>query len=220
MTFRIPSAGGVRTAAQYQLYPRHVKAPQVTPTDRAVRVAGSLTNAIKIILKEPNRDVGRHGQALEQPTKIFETTTEKLGKRHENRTQTSSTPKTKEKFRTTLRVHSRLTRNNTPGMIPHRKATPIINKERDKESFPQPPISEGGKNSEGGQKKVRNRTIYPISEREKIKREKRNHSPVWFVAQPISARDTRQQNGRLTNKYKSNLTQNKTNKGIKWNLKE
>ena len=48
--------------------------------DRAVRIAGSLTNAIKRMLKEPNRDAGRHGQALEKLTKIFETTTEKLEK--------------------------------------------------------------------------------------------------------------------------------------------
>ena len=80
MIFQIPSTGGVRTAAQYQLYPRHVKAPQETPMDRAVRIAGSLTNSIKRMLKEPNRDAGRHGKALEQLKEIFETTTEKLEK--------------------------------------------------------------------------------------------------------------------------------------------
>ena len=85
MTFQIPSTGGFLAVAQYQLYPRHVKAPQETPMDRAVRIAGSLTNAIKRMLKDPNRDAGRHGQSLEQLTKIFETATEKLEKRHENR---------------------------------------------------------------------------------------------------------------------------------------
>ena len=82
MTFQIPSTGGFRTAAQYQLYPSHVKAPQETPMDRAVRIAGSLTNAIKRMLKQPNEDAGRHGQALEQLAKIFETATEKLETRH------------------------------------------------------------------------------------------------------------------------------------------
>ena len=67
-------------AAQYQLYPKHVKAPQETPMDRAVRIAGTLTNAIKRMLKEPNRDAGRHEQALEQLTNVFETATEKLEK--------------------------------------------------------------------------------------------------------------------------------------------
>ena len=52
MTFQIPSTGGVHTAAQYQLYPKHVKAPQETPMDRAVRIAGTLTNTIKRMLKE------------------------------------------------------------------------------------------------------------------------------------------------------------------------
>ena len=34
-----------------QLYPKHIKAPQETPMDRAVRIAGALTNAIRIMLK-------------------------------------------------------------------------------------------------------------------------------------------------------------------------
>ena len=72
------------------------------------------------MLKELSIDAGRHEKALEQLTNIFETAAEKLEKRHENRTQTSSTPTTREKVRTTPRVHARLTRNNTPGMIPHR----------------------------------------------------------------------------------------------------
>ena len=69
MTFQITSTGGVLTAAQYQLYPKHVKAPQETPMDRAVRIAGYLTNEIKIMLKEPSRDAGRHEKALEQLTR-------------------------------------------------------------------------------------------------------------------------------------------------------
>ena len=92
MTFQIPSTGGFRTAAQYQLYPSHVKAPQETPMDRAVPIAGSLTSAIKRMLKEPNEDAGRHGQALEQLSKIFETATEKLETRHENKSKCQNHP--------------------------------------------------------------------------------------------------------------------------------
>ena len=80
MTFQIPTTGGIRTAAQYKLYPRHVKAPQETPMDRSVRIAGTLTNAIKIMLNEPGINAGRHEKALEQLTQIFETATEKLEK--------------------------------------------------------------------------------------------------------------------------------------------
>ena len=65
-------------------------------------------------------------------------------------------------------MHARLTRNNTPGMIPHRKTATKINKDKDKEFSPQQQISEGGKNSEGGQNKVRNRTIFPRGEKKKI----------------------------------------------------
>ena len=97
------------------------------------------------MLKEPSRDAGRHGKTLKQLTNIFETATGKLEKRHENRTQTSSTHTTREKVRATPGVHSRLTRNNPPGMIPHRETAPIINKEKDKEFSPQPQISEGEK---------------------------------------------------------------------------
>ena len=104
--------------------------------DRAVSIAGTLANAIKIILKEPGINEGRHAKALEQLTNIFETATEKLEKRHENKTQTSSTPTTREKVRTTPRVHARLTRNNTPVMIPHRKTAPKITKEKETGFFP------------------------------------------------------------------------------------
>ena len=47
-----------------------------------------------------------------------------------------STPTTREKIRTIPRVHTRLTRNNTPRMIPHRKTTPKITKEKETEFFP------------------------------------------------------------------------------------
>ena len=57
-----------------------MKAPQETPMDRAVRIAGNLVNTIKRMLKEPSRDAGRHGKVLEQLTNIFETATEKLEK--------------------------------------------------------------------------------------------------------------------------------------------
>ena len=57
-----------------------MKAPQETPMDRAVRIAGTLTNAIQRMLKDLNRDAGRHEKALEQLTNIFDTATEKLEK--------------------------------------------------------------------------------------------------------------------------------------------
>ena len=121
INFQIPSTGRYRTAAQYHMYPNHVKAPKETPMDNAVRIAGYLTSAIQRILKEPNMHTSRHGKALKQLAKIFMTATEKLETRHEHRVQTSFTPTTKANIRTAPRVHSRITRNNTPG-----KNSPLV----------------------------------------------------------------------------------------------
>ena len=98
-------------------------------------------------------------------------------------------------------------------MIPHRNTAPKINKEKDKEFFPQQQISEGGKNSEGGQNKVRNRTIYPKRETKKIIKENNNHLPVGSVTQQISARDTRQQNRRLTKQVQQQINEKRSKQG-------
>ena len=68
-------------------------------------------------------------------------------------------------------------------MISHSKTGPKINKEKEKEFPPQQQISEGGENSEGGQNKVRNRTILPRRETKKIIKEKNNDLPVGDVTQ-------------------------------------
>ena len=166
--------------------------------DRAVRIAVSLTSAIQIILKEPNINTGRHGQALEKLAKIFETATDKLETRHEHRVKTSSTPTTKSNIRTAPRVHSRVTRNNTPGIIPPQNAIPIAITEGGKEFPPPAPISKGRQNSEGGHKSVRKITNKPRSSKERRKTKQRIHSPVERVAQPVIARETRQEHRELT----------------------
>ena len=76
MHFQIPATSGYITSAQYKLYPTHVQIPRGTPMDRAVKIAGSLTNAIQNILKEPTIDTGRHGQNLEKLANIFDNATE------------------------------------------------------------------------------------------------------------------------------------------------
>ena len=135
MNFQIPSIGGFQTAAQYQLYPRHVKTPQETLMEKAVRIAETLTGAIKRMMSESTEDIGRHGRALEQLAQIFEKATERLEQSHESRVQTSSTPTTKANLRTTPRVHTRVTRNDKPRIIPTQTTTPIMNTEGGKEFF-------------------------------------------------------------------------------------
>ena len=98
-------------------------------------------------------------------------------------------------------------------MILHRKTAPKINKDKDKYFFPQQYISEGGKNSEGGQNKVRNRTIFPRQETKKIIKAKNNHLPVGSVTQQISARDTRQQNRRLTKQVQQQINKKRLKQG-------
>ena len=112
--------------------------------ERAVNIAGSLTTAIQNILKEPTINTGLHGQALEILAKIFENATENLETKQQNSAQTLSAPTTQSNIQATPRVHTRVTRNNTPGIIPTQQPTPLENTEGRKES--PPPIS----NSEGG----------------------------------------------------------------------
>ena len=103
--------------------------------DRSVKIAETLITAIQNILKETTINTGRHGQALEQLAKIFDNATENLETHLHQKAQTSSTPTTCANIRATPRVHARVMRNNTPGIIP----TKIINTEGGKE-FPPPNI--------------------------------------------------------------------------------
>ena len=89
-------------------------------------------------------------------------------------------------------------------MIPHRKTTPKITKEKETEFFPQQQISEGGKNSEGGKTKLRKHTIYP---KQKTIKEKNKHLPVGSDTQQGSARDTRQENMRLIKQVQQQMNE-------------
>ena len=81
------------------------------------------------MMSELTEDIGRHGRALAQLSQIFEKATERLEQGHKSRVQTSSTLTTKANLRTTPRVHARVTRNNTPRIIPTQTTTPIMNTE-------------------------------------------------------------------------------------------
>ena len=171
MHFQIPSTGGYQTSPQYKMYPTHVKILRETPMDRAVKIAGSLTTAIQNILKEPTKNTGRYGQAVENLAKIFENATENLETQQQNSAQTLSTPTTQANIRVTPRVHSRMTPKNTPGIIPTQPPTSLANTEGG-EAF-SPPIS----NSEGGQKSVRKRNSKPRSSEERKKLKQRIDPP-------------------------------------------
>ena len=144
MHVQIPSTGGYRTSAQYKLYPTHVQIPRETPMDRAVKIAVTLTTSIQTLLKEPTINTGRYGQALEQLANTFENATENLKTQLHCKAQTSSTTTTCTNIQAIPRVHARVARNNTPGIMP----TTIINTEVGKEFFPTIADSEGGQKSD------------------------------------------------------------------------
>ena len=143
MHFQIPSTGGYKKSTQYKLYPTHAQIPRKTPMDRAVKIAGALTTAIQNLLTEPTINRIRHGQALEQLTKISDNATENLETQLHHKAQTLSTPTTRANIWATPRVHARVTRKNTPGIIP----TTIINKEGGKDFSPSIADLQGGQKS-------------------------------------------------------------------------
>ena len=95
--------------------------------DRTVKIAGTLTTAIKNLLNETTINTGRHGQALEQLAKIFDNATDNLETQLHHKAQILSTPTTRANIRATPRVHARVTRNNTPGIISKQTPTTIVN---------------------------------------------------------------------------------------------
>ena len=74
----------------------------------------------------------------------FDNATENIETQVHHKAQTLSTPTTRANIRSTPRVHARVTRNNTPGIIQN----PIINTEGGKEFSPQIAYLEGGQKSE------------------------------------------------------------------------
>jgi hypothetical protein len=137
LKFAIPSTGGERTSGQYKLYPKHVNVPRRTPMDRAVTIAANLTSTLRELQDAPDQAIGRHSEALQKLADIFEKATTALENRHDRQTPTSSNPTAPQQVQEAPRVHQRMTRNNTPGILP----SPL-------------PISEGAEiihpNSEGG----------------------------------------------------------------------
>ena len=64
LSFQIPLPGGYHTAAQYTMYPTHVKPPRETPMDRLVTIAEKLTGAIQRLMNKPTINTSRHGHTF------------------------------------------------------------------------------------------------------------------------------------------------------------
>jgi len=89
-----------------------------TPMDGATRVAKDLIEAIKKLRGLEKNHPGRHTTALEALAKIFKGETEHVPVRAGPEPQTSTNPTQPKEIRTTPRVHTKRTRNNTPGILP------------------------------------------------------------------------------------------------------
>ena len=183
MHFQIPSTGGYRTSAQYKLYPQHIGVPQETPMDRAVKIAATLTQAIQAIMKMPTSNAGRHTQALERLAQIFTQTTERLEARHSAQPQTSSTPTTPANIYKTPRAHSRITRNNVPGIIPQQTTKRVQFEGSEQMTEGEKRTSEGEQshpNQVRGNGKRKPRKAMPRQ------RDKRDSTPIASLQEPVT----------------------------------
>ena len=86
--------------------------------DGATRVAKDLLEAIQKLRGLEARNPGRHTTALEALVKFFKGETENLPNVTTPGPQTSTNLTQPESIQTTLRVHAKRTRNNTPGILP------------------------------------------------------------------------------------------------------
>ena len=104
--------------ANSQLYPEHYRVPRETVMDKAVGVENDLVNAIKKLQGQERIHQGRRASTLMKLSEIFQgKKTINLEQTIQTKPQTSISPTRPENFGTTPRVHSRVTRNNTPGML-------------------------------------------------------------------------------------------------------
>ena len=86
--------------------------------DKMKRCAIELVDAIKKLAAEEEVRPRRQIEALQKLSDKFKLNIGEDNARDEIRTATSATPTAKAAIRETPRVHGRLTRNNTPGILP------------------------------------------------------------------------------------------------------
>ena len=118
LTFYIPSTGGTRISADYQLYPEHCEVPKETRMDETVRVAKDLVAAIQKLQDQATQQPGRHTTALAKLAEIFKSKTIEMNPIESQPTQTSNSPTAPANIRKAPRVHLRNTRSNIPGRLP------------------------------------------------------------------------------------------------------
>ena len=178
--FWVPATGGYRISGNGRFYPAHCKLPVEEPVDRIAREARALSNSIEEMMDGNRRLPGRHAEALKRLSDIFNLNLDikqpqEAAKRPTY--QTSSAPTSKAAVRAAPRAHNRVTRNNTPGILPTTEGA----RKRARPSTDETPIA----TSEGGQEQHKKEEVdWTLTEAEK----ERINEDVW----------TRVQGGRLT----------------------
>ena len=85
--------------------------------DNAAKIAATLVQAIHPLHHENTPFPGRHDTALQQLAEIFQQTTTKT-QTHEPKQQSSTNPMATAAIRAAPPSHSKVTRVNTPGILP------------------------------------------------------------------------------------------------------
>lgn len=157
LSFYIPKTGKERISGKYNLFPQHCKMPIENPFDTANRMAHDLTNAINAIAKRNKEIPARQIEALKKLSDIFQQAQTK-DKLPLPAPATSINATSTDHLRNNPRVHTRFTRNNTPGIIPLRTTPESDDKTKNADMSPNRTsegdnkhhkISEGAQNSEG-----------------------------------------------------------------------
>ncbi|MCP4142532.1 MAG: hypothetical protein GY755_20020, partial [Chloroflexi bacterium] len=157
LRFYVPQSGKEQISGKYNLFPQHFTLPIENPYDTTQRLAHDLTNAINAIAKQNKEVPARQIEALQKLSDIFQQTQTK-DKIPLPAPATSINATSADHLRDNPRVHTRFTRNNTPGIIPLRTTPEIKNKNKNNDMPPKSTsegenkcrtISEGAQNSEG-----------------------------------------------------------------------
>ena len=110
--------------------------------DEARRVAQHLIRAIQRLRQENEQFPGRHVNALEKLSRIFQEQTGHVENLHLPSTPTSVNPTGPREIRQAPRTHQRVTRSNTPGLLPAAART-----------LPPLPTAEGARATSEGEKR-------------------------------------------------------------------
>ena len=108
--------------------------------DDAATIAATLVQAIRRLRQKNTQFPGRHDAALQQLADIFQHTTTKTPTQEPSAQQCSTNPTSTADIRAAPRTHAKVTRANTPGILPISQRLPTPTSEGDRMA-----ISEGVK---------------------------------------------------------------------------